>query len=103
MIAFFKQMLKSQRWEDRFGALNGILAMIQTKGDAGNQDPDAEYETFMWTYLIEQSFPELLLDEEFRVRNQTGLMIKSIILSDRNNKGIAHFDTVKNIILNNIL
>ena len=43
MIAFFKQMLKSQRWEDRFGALNGILAMIQTKGDAGNQDPDAEY------------------------------------------------------------
>jgi len=31
MIAFFKQMLHSIRWEDRFGALNGILCMIQTR------------------------------------------------------------------------
>ena len=28
MIAFYKQMLHSSRWEDRFGALNGILCMI---------------------------------------------------------------------------
>ena len=27
-IAFFKQMLTSARWEDRFGAINGILAII---------------------------------------------------------------------------
>jgi len=35
MIAFFKQMLVSRRWEDRFGAINGILAMIQTSGSRG--------------------------------------------------------------------
>ena len=27
-IAYFKQMLSSMRWEDRFGSINGILAII---------------------------------------------------------------------------
>ena len=31
MVAFFKQMLVSRRWEDRFGAINGILATVQKR------------------------------------------------------------------------
>ena len=67
MISFYKQMLRSRRWEDRFGAINGILAMIQTRkeGDGAQTDLD----TFLWEYILEVSFPELLIDEEFRVRN----------------------------------
>jgi len=43
-----------------------------------------------------------LIDDEFRVRNQTALLLKSIISSDSSDKGIAHFDKVKNLILTNI-
>ena len=67
MIAFYKQMLRSQRWEDRFGAINGILAMIQTRQDSNGARADLD--TFLWEYILEVSFPELIIDEEFRVRN----------------------------------
>ena len=67
MIAFYKQMLRSRRWEDRFGAINGILAMIQTRRDSNGAQADLD--TFLWEYILEVSFPELLIDEEFRVRN----------------------------------
>ena len=84
MIALFKQMLMSRRWEDRFGALNGILALIE----AQKGQPTEEYDTFLWEYLLESAFPILLEDEEFRVRNQSALLLKSIIGSDRSGKGI---------------
>ena len=44
----------------------------------------------------------MLVDEEFRVRNQSALLIKAIIQSDRSGKGLEHFDKVKNMILTNI-
>ena len=31
MLTFFRQMLNSRRWEDRFGAINGMLAIIETR------------------------------------------------------------------------
>ena len=31
MLTFFRQMLNSHRWEDRFGAINGMLAIIETR------------------------------------------------------------------------
>ena len=58
-------MLHSKRWEDRFGAINGILAMIQTRRDGEQNDLDA----FLWEFILEVTFPDLLVDEEFRVRN----------------------------------
>ena len=83
MIAFFKQMLHSRRWEDRFGAINGILAMIQTRKEGEQNDLD----TFLWEYILNVMFPELLIDAEFRVRNQTALLLKAIIGSDRSQRG----------------
>jgi len=100
MVAFFKQMLHSQRWEDRFGAINGVLALIQMKQTAGTM---ASLESFLWEYILDESFPKLLVDSEFRVRNQSALLLKSIISSDRSNKGVAHFEKVKTMILTNIL
>ena len=58
-------MLHSRRWEDRFGAINGILAMIQTRREGEQNDLD----TFLWEYILNVMFPELLIDAEFRVRN----------------------------------
>ena len=92
-------MLKSQRWEDRFGAINGILAMIETAGSAA---PSADLDAFLWDYILNKSFPELLTDVEFRVRNQTALLVKAIVASDQNGKGVQHFDLVKGLILANI-
>ena len=66
MIAFFKQMLHSRRWEDRFGAINGILAIITSRKEGEDL---AELDSFQWDYIFSKSFPELLVDEEFRVRN----------------------------------
>lgn len=56
----------------------------------------------MWTELLDKFFIEMIEDEEFRVRNQSALLIKAIIGSDRTGKGIANFDKVKNLILANI-
>lgn len=36
------------------------------------------------------------------MRNQTALLLKSIICSDRSQKGLQHFDKVKSLILSNI-
>ena len=100
MIAFFKQMLKSQRWEDRFGGINGILAMIETQSKEASTSEDLD--VFLWDYILNKSFPELLIDAEFRVRNQTALLVKAIVASDRDGKGVQHFDLVKGLILQNI-
>jgi len=56
----------------------------------------------MWTYLLEERFPILLTDEEFRVRNQTATLIKAIVLTDRSGKGVANFDKIKGQLLQNI-
>ena len=63
-VAFFKQMLTSARWEDRFGAINGILAIIQTR-----EGPSALADTFLWEHILVRAYPALLVDPEFRVRN----------------------------------
>jgi len=59
MISFFKQMLVSRRWEDRFGALNGILAVIESRNKRSTRAPnDAEdYDHLLWEYLLDKSFP----------------------------------------------
>ena len=98
MIAFFKQMLESRRWEARFGAINGILAMVELRQSRQSEEVD----TFLWEFILTKSFPELLTDSEFRVRNQLATLLKAIISSDRSVKGIQNFDRMKDIILGNI-
>ena len=38
MLTFFRQMLNSHRWEDRFGAINGMLAIIETRQKVEGDD-----------------------------------------------------------------
>ena len=59
-------------------------------------------EDYMWTYILEERFPILLTDEEFRVRNQTATLIKAIVLTDRSGKGVTNFDKIKEQLLQNI-
>ena len=47
MLTFFKQMLNSRRWEDRFGAINGILAIIETLG-GDEAASDESLDAFLW-------------------------------------------------------
>ena len=100
-LALLKQMLRSKRWEDRFGAINGTLALIQTRASDAQSSATA-LDAFLWTELLDKFFIEMIEDEEFRVRNQSALLIKAIIGSDCTGKGIANFDKVKNLILANI-
>jgi len=71
-LAFFKQMFNSIRWEDRFGAINGSLAFIEQEQETSKS---SAMEDYMWSYILEERFPTLLIDEEFRVRNQTATLI----------------------------
>ena len=48
-IAYFKQMLSSMRWEDRFGSINGILAIIQTR-----TAPSQIVDDFLWEYILKK-------------------------------------------------
>lgn len=90
-------MYNSARWEDRFGAINGTLAFIEREGPKS-----AEIEEFMWGYIVGERFDKLLVDEEFRVRNQTATLIKTVVASDRSGRGLAHFDQLKKKLLLNI-
>ena len=66
MLAFFKLMLNSRRWEDRFGAINGIIAMNETNQSTATSQ---EMDEFLWKTILLDRFPEMLVDAEFRVRN----------------------------------
>ena len=89
-------MYNSSRWEDRFGAINGTLAFIEMESKS------ADVIDYMWTYIVGERFDKLLIDDEFRVRNQTATLIKTVIASDQAGRGLAHFDQLKNKLLANI-
>ena len=42
MISMFRSMLNSRRWEDRFGAINGILAVVQHRAEDNEQDAELD-------------------------------------------------------------
>jgi hypothetical protein len=53
-------------------------------------------------YLMEDLFSTIFVDEESRVRNQSGQLYKAIIAGDQAGLGVAHFDRLKNLLLKNI-
>ena len=60
-------------------------------------------DAFLWTYILDEVYPDLIVDAEFRVRNQTALLLKAIIGSDQSGLGVQNFDRMKDRILKNIL
>ena len=55
----------------------------------------------MWKTILQEKYSILFLDEEFRVRNQIGCLVKQIIASNVT-LGLTHFDTLKTMLLTNI-
>lgn len=60
-------MAKSRRWEDRYGAINGSLLLIEDA--VSHNTVTDQMSDYMWGHVVEKTYPELLVDEEFRVRN----------------------------------
>ena len=56
---------------------------------------------FVWNHVRVNMLPSLILDGEFRVRNQLGLLLREMIAADPQ-KGAWHFDKLKDMLLDNI-
>ena len=84
MIDIVKVMYNSSRWEDRFGAINGSILLIEKFYDTTAEDGvDHKLKDFVWNTLRPEKVPSLLRDDEFRVRNQLGLLLRAMISYDQ--------------------
>ena len=97
-----KVMYNSERWEDRFGAINATILFVQ-KFYRPNKDGylDSVLTDFIWNTVRSDRVPKLMVDTEFRVRNQVGPLLREMILKDTK-KGAMHFEKLRDILLNNI-
>lgn len=102
MIDTLKVMYNSSRWEDRFGAVNGSILLIHfmynTSREAG---VNSALKDFVWNTIRAEKLPNLMIDYEFRVRNQLGILLREMIIADYE-KGAQHFDALKEMLLDNI-
>ena len=54
---------------------------------------------YLWNHIAEKSFPELLIDDEFRVRTHIAVLMKAIVSSDREGKGKESFEKIRDMLL----
>lgn len=102
MMDVLKVMYNSARWEDRFGAINGSIVLIEKFYDTTAEGGvDNVLKDFIWNTLRADKVPGLLRDGEFRVRNQLGLLLRAMISHDQE-KGAQHFDKLKEMLLEDI-
>lgn len=84
MIDVLKVMYNSTRWEDRFGAINGSMMLIKNfYVPLGELGVDSALKDFTWNALRAEKVPQMMLDNEFRVRNQVGLLLRTMINADK--------------------
>lgn len=83
MIDVIKVMYNSERWEDRFGAINASIIFLKQFYQL-NADGylDSIVSDFVWNNIRADKVPKLMTDPEFRVRNQVGPLLKEMILKD---------------------
>lgn len=83
MIDVIKVMYNSERWEDRFGAINASIIFLKQFYQL-NADGylDSIVSDFVWNNIRAEKVPKLMTDPEFRVRNQVGPLLKEMILKD---------------------
>ena len=102
MIDTLKIMYNSSRWEDRFGAVNGSILLIHFMYDTSKENGvNSALKDFIWNTIRTEKLPKLMIDYEFRVRNQLGILLREMIKADFE-KGAWHFDTLKEMLLDNI-
>jgi len=81
IIDVLKMMFNSSRWEDRFGAINGSILLVKFFYNREEEnDPALKY--FVWNTFRGEQLSKLLIDSEFRVRNQLGLLLREMISHD---------------------
>jgi hypothetical protein len=57
-IEILSLMFNSSRWEDRIGALSGAEILAK--------NPKAE--SFIWEKIMQEKMPNIVVDEEYKVR-----------------------------------
>ena len=83
-IDLLKVMYNSQRWEDRYGAINGSILLINRFYDTTRErGVDSALKDFVWNTIRATQLPILMLDKEFRVRNQLGPLLREMIANDQ--------------------
>jgi len=85
IIDVLKLMYSSNRWEDRYGAINGSVLLARFYYEPETTDADIKF--FFWNTIRSEQINKLLVDNEFRVRNQLGELLKQMLLSDQT-KGV---------------
>jgi len=70
MIDMLKIMYNSSRWEDRFGAMQGSILLIEKFYDVqAEAGVDSALKDFVWNTIRAEKLMMLMVDDEFRVRN----------------------------------
>ena len=83
IIDVLKLLYNSSRWEDRYGAINGSILLVKhfyVRDDNGQVNTTLK--DFVWNTIRAEKIPQLMLDKEFRVRNQLGPLLKEMISHD---------------------
>ena len=84
MIDLLKVMYNSSRWEDRYGAINGSILLIEKFYDTTRErGVDSALKDFVWNTIRATQLPLLMVDKEFRVRNHLGPLLRTMILADQ--------------------
>lgn len=81
IIDTLKIMFNSSRWEDRFGAIQGSVLLAKFYYEPDTKDPAIKY--FFWNTIRAEQINKLMLDPEFRVRNQLGDLLREMIKADQ--------------------
>lgn len=102
MIDVLKMLYNSSRWEDRYAAINGSILLIKQYYSVDeNGQVNTALKDFVWNTIRPEKVPQLMIDPEFRVRNQVGLLLKEMLVHDRV-KAAQHFAKLKDLLLANI-
>ena len=99
IIDVLKIMYSSTRWEDRYGAISGSVLLAKFYYEPETTDADIKF--FFWNTVRSEQINKLLVDSEFRVRNQLGELLKEMIKADQQ-KGVQHFSSLLETLLKNI-
>jgi len=102
MIDVLKMLYNSNRWEDRYAAINGSILLIKQYYSVDeNGQVNTALKDFVWNTIRPEKVPQLMIDPEFRVRNQVGLLLKEMLMHDQV-KAAQHFAKLKDLLLTNI-
>ena len=74
IIDILKIQYNSQRWEDRFGATTGSTLLGQYYYEPESRDPTIQ--NFFWNEVRSNQVNRPLVDSEFRVRSNLGILLR---------------------------